>query len=323
MFKRKFWKWPLASLLVSAALATQANQTFQSDKADFHLETVAAGGLEHPPWAIAFLPDGSALITEREGRLRILEDGQLRSEPVKGLPELVVSGQGGLLDVLLHPDFEANRLLFLSYAHRNREGMTTRVARATLADNSLQDVEVIFEALPPRSNTSRHFAGRMQFDRDGNLYISVGDRGGEMDRAQDTADDAGGVHRITISGEPAEDNPPFADQSGFNASFFTYGNRNIQGMTRHPQTGEIWSHEHGPPRGGGDEVNVLRAGNNYGWPKVTYGIDYSGLPISSRTTMEGITEPLHYWDHPLRPLAWCSIPEIFSRNGRAICLSAP
>ncbi|HAC30442.1 MAG TPA: glucose dehydrogenase, partial [Marinobacter hydrocarbonoclasticus] len=287
MFKRKFWKWPLASLLVSAALATQANQTFQSDKADFHLETVAAG-LEHP-WAIAFLPDGSALITEREGRLRILEDGQLRSEPVKGLPELVVSGQGGLLDVLLHPDFEANRLLFLSYAHRNREGMTTRVARATLADNSLQDVEVIFEALP-RSNTSRHFAGRMQFDRDGNLYISVGDRG-EMDRAQDTADDAGGVHRITISGEPAEDNP-FADQSGFNASFFTYGNRNIQGMTRHPQTGEIWSHEHGPR--GGDEVNVLRAGNNYGWPKVTYGIDYSGLPISSRTTMEGITEPLHY-----------------------------
>ena len=294
MFKRKFWKWPLASLLVSAALATQANQTFQSEKADFHLETVAAG-LEHP-WAIAFLPDGSALITEREGRLRILEDGQLRSEPVKGLPELVVSGQGGLLDVLLHPDFEANRLLFLSYAHRNREGMTTRVARATLADNSLQDVEVIFEALP-RSNTSRHFAGRMQFDRDGNLYISVGDRG-EMDRAQDTADDAGGVHRITISGEPAEDNP-FADRSGFNASFFTYGNRNIQGMTRHPQTGEIWSHEHGPR--GGDEVNILRLGNNYGWPKVTYGIDYSGLPISSRTTMEGITEPLHYWDPSIAP----------------------
>ena len=137
----------------------------------------------------------------------------------------------------------------------------------------------------------------MQFDRDGNLYISVGDRG-EMDRAQDTADDAGGVHRITISGEPAEDNP-FADRSGFNASFFTYGNRNIQGMTRHPQTGEIWSHEHGPR--GGDEVNILRLGNNYGWPKVTYGIDYSGLPISSRTTMEGITEPLHYWDPSIAP----------------------
>src|SRR5690554_7145864 len=140
MFKRKFCKWSLASLLVSAALATQANQTFQSEKADFHLETVAAG-LEHP-WDIAFLPDGSALITEREGRLRILEDGQLRGEPIEGLPELVVSGQGGLLDVLLHPDFENNRVLFLSYAHRNRDGMTTRVARATLADNSLQDVEV-------------------------------------------------------------------------------------------------------------------------------------------------------------------------------------
>jgi len=286
----------LASLCtcLSVAQTVQAAETFTSDKASFRLETVAQG-LEHP-WSLAFLPDGSMLVTEREGRLRRIVSGQRLPETISGMPELVVSGQGGLLDVLLHPDFGYNSQLFLSYAHRNRQGMTTRVARATLTNNSLQNVEVIFEALP-RSNNSRHFAGRMAFDQEGKLYISVGDRG-EMDRAQDTADDAGGVHRITVNGKPAGSNP-FADRSGFNESFFTCGNRNIQGMTRHPQTGEIWSHEHGPR--GGDEINILRAGNNYGWPKVTYGIDYSGLPISSRTTMEGITEPLHYWDPSIAP----------------------
>jgi glucose/arabinose dehydrogenase len=137
----------------------------------------------------------------------------------------------------------------------------------------------------------------MVFGQDGHLYISVGDRG-EMERAQDTRDDAGGVHRITINGEPAPDNP-FLSNSDINDTFFTYGNRNIQGMTLHPDTGEVWSHEHGPR--GGDEINIIRAGNDYGWPKVTYGIDYSGVPISSRTTMEGVADPLHYWDPSIAP----------------------
>ncbi|PXX90308.1 glucose dehydrogenase [Marinobacter vulgaris] len=283
----------LSFVLVSAP--TLSGQTFSSDKAEFQLETVAQN-LEHP-WSLAFLPDDSMLVTEREGRLRIIRDGALVDEPVSGLPELVVSGQGGLLDVILHPEFEDNRTLFLSYAHKiSRKGMTTRVAKARLDGNQLSDVEVIFEALP-RGSTGRHFAGRMEFDREGNLYVAVGDRG-EMDRAQQTDDDAGGVHRLTTDGQPAPGNP-FTDDASVNDTFFTYGNRNIQGMTIHPETGEIWSHEHGPR--GGDEINIIRAGNNYGWPDVTYGIDYSGIPITDKTTMEGVTDPLHYWDPSIAP----------------------
>lgn len=256
---------------------------------------VIAKNLEHP-WSLTFLPDGSQLVTERAGRLRVIRDGTLVREAVTGLPELAVAGQGGLLDVILHPEFEDNQTLFLSYAHRNSNGMTTRVASARFDDKDLSNVEVIFEALP-RSKTTRHFAGRMVFDPEGHLYVSVGDRG-EKDRAQNTRDDAGGVHRITINGEPAPDNP-FLNNSGVNNSFFTYGNRNIQGMTLHPKTGEVWSHEHGPR--GGDEVNIIRAGNDYGWPKVTYGIAYSGVPISSKTTMAGVTDPLYYWDPSIAP----------------------
>ncbi len=281
-------------LLITASPLGVAAQTLSSDKVDFRLETVAEN-LEHP-WNLAFLPNGDQLVTERAGRLRLIRDGDLQTEDIAGVPELVVSGQGGLLDVLLHPDFENNQTLFLSYAHRTREGMTTRVARGQLDGNTLKNTEVIFEALP-RSNTSRHFAGRMVFDAQGHLYVSVGDRG-EKDRAQDLGDDAGGVHRITVNGEPVASNP-FIDKAGANDTFFTYGNRNIQGMTLHPETGEVWTHEHGPR--GGDEINIIRAGNNYGWPKVTYGIGYSGLPISSKTTMEGITDPLHYWDPSIAP----------------------
>lgn len=293
---KRFGRMSILLALTGAAATSLAwGQTFSSDKVEFRLDTVAEG-LEHP-WSLAFLPDGSQLVTEREGQLRRIKDGKLQEQPIAGVPELVVSGQGGLLDVILHPDFENNRTLFLSYAHKiSRKGLTTRVARATLESKRLSNVEVIFEALP-RGNASRHFAGRMEFDREGNLYVAVGDRG-EMDRAQATDDDAGGVHRLTVDGEPAPGNP-FLDNPSVNDTFFTYGNRNIQGMTIHPQTGEIWSHEHGPR--GGDEINILRAGNNYGWPDVTYGIDYSGVPITSKTTMEGVTDPLHYWDPSIAP----------------------
>lgn len=278
-----------------ASMHAIAENAFSSDKTDFQLEMIAEN-LEHP-WSLAFLPDGSQLVTERAGRLRVIKNGQLQPDTFGGVPELVVAGQGGLLDVVLHPDFADNRTLFLSYAHnRNGAGMTTRVARAQFDGEQLQNVEVIFEALP-RSGTTRHFAGRMEFDDQGNLYVSVGDRG-EKDRAQNTGDDAGGVHRITVDGKPAPGNP-FLDDGSANDTFFTYGNRNIQGMTRHPETGDIWTHEHGPR--GGDEVNILHAGDNYGWPKVTYGIAYSGFPISDKTTMDGVTDPLHYWDPSIAP----------------------
>ncbi|MBW4935839.1 PQQ-dependent sugar dehydrogenase [Marinobacter sp. F4206] len=284
----------MAGSLFLAGLPMVSAQTFSSDAGQFRLETVATG-LEHP-WSLAFLPDGAMLVTERAGRLRILRDGVLDPDAIPGVPELVVSGQGGLLDVLLHPDFEKNRTLFLSYAHRGDEGMTTRVAKAKFDQDRLEDVEVIFEARP-RSSKSRHFAGRMEFDSDGYLYVAVGDRG-EMDRAQDTSDDAGGVHRITVNGEPAPGNPGL-DNPRVNDTFFTWGNRNIQGMTIHPDTGAIWTHEHGPR--GGDEINILRAGTNYGWPEITYGIDYSGIPITLDTEKEGMAQPLHYWDPSIAP----------------------
>ncbi len=239
----------LTGTLLLVAVSSQANQTFSSDRADFRLETVAQN-LEHP-WSLAFLPDGAMLVTEREGRLRMIRNGSLLEAPISGVPELVVSGQGGLLDIILHPDFKQGR----------------------------------------------HFAGRMEFDREGNLYVAVGDRG-DMDRAQDNADDAGGVHRITTEGSPAPGNP-FLDTGGVNDTFYTTGNRNIQGMTIHPETGEIWSHEHGPR--GGDEINIIRAGTDYGWPTITYGIDYSGLPITSKTSQEGMAQPLHYWDPSIAP----------------------
>jgi glucose/arabinose dehydrogenase len=284
----------IAGSLMLVCVTGMASERFSSEEADFRLQTVAQN-LEHP-WSMAFLPGGSMLVTERAGRLRMIRDGALVDKPIGGLPELVVSGQGGLLDVLLHPDFEQNHTLFLSYAHGNREGMTTRVARAVLEGNQLTNVEVIFEALP-RSGTSRHFAGRMEFDRQGNLYVAVGDRG-EMNRAQDTGDDAGGVHRITTDGQPAPGNP-FLNDSSVNDTFYTFGNRNIQGMTIHPETGEIWSHEHGPR--GGDEINIIRAGTNYGWPEITYGIGYSGQPITMDTKKEGMAQPLHYWDPSIAP----------------------
>ncbi|MCM0611241.1 PQQ-dependent sugar dehydrogenase [Marinobacter sediminum] len=280
--------------LFLASVPLAVGQTFSSDRLEFRLETVAAG-LAYP-WSLAFLPDGSALVTERAGRLRMIRDGALEADAISGLPELVVSGQGGLLDVLLHPAFADNRTLFLSYAHRTGSGMTTRVAKATLQQDRLENVEVIFEALP-RSGSTRHFAGRMAFDSSGYLYVAVGDRG-EMDRAQDTADDAGGVHRMTVNGEPAPGNPGL-NNSRINDTFYTWGNRNIQGMTVHPDTGDIWTHEHGPR--GGDEINILRAGTNYGWPEITYGIDYSGLPITLDTRKEGMAQPLHYWDPSIAP----------------------
>lgn len=271
-----------------------ASLDFTSEKAHFKLDVVAAD-LEHP-WSLAFLPDGAMLVTERAGRLRVIRNEELLPKPVTGLPASAVSGQGGLFDVVLHPNFKKNQMLFLSYAHRSREGMTTRIARATFNKDRLESVTVIFEALP-RSGTSRHFGGRMAFDASGYLYIAVGDRG-DKDRAQNTGDDAGGVHRITVNGAPAPSNPGL-DDPNINDTFFTWGNRNIQGMTVHPQTGDIWTHEHGPR--GGDEVNILRAGTNYGWPEITYGIGYSGLPITLDTAKEGMAQPLHYWDPSIAP----------------------
>ncbi len=287
-------KLAIAVFLASTALAcVAAPKVYQSDQAEFIVEPVVSG-LENP-WGIAFLPDGTQLVTERTGRLRVIRDGKLVETPVSGVPKVATAGQGGLLDITLHPGFSNNRRLFLSYVDRNSEGLATRVDQAEYRDGALTNRKTVFEA-KPRSGTGRHFGGRMLIS-DGYLYVSVGDRG-ERQRAQDTTDDAGGIHRITISGEVPEDNP-FREQEGASPTLYTMGNRNVQGLAEGPRTGRIWSHEHGPQ--GGDEINIVRAGTNYGWPEITYGINYDGSPITDQTEKEGMAQPLHYWDPSIAP----------------------
>jgi aldose sugar dehydrogenase len=273
---------------------SSAQGSISSEQATFELVTVT-GGLEHP-WGMAFLPDASILVTERGGRLRIVRDGQLDPEPIAGVPPVYASGQGGLLDVALDPGFASNRLIYLSYAAEGDGGNITRVARAILGDGRLESLEVIFTA-EPLVRSSKHFGSRLAFDREGHLFITVGERG-QPERAQDLGDHNGTVIRLYPDGSVPEDNP-FVGVAGARPEIFSYGHRNAQGLAIHPQTGIPWLHEHGAR--GGDEVNVVRPGVNYGWPVITYGIDYSGAPIGEGTHKEGMAQPIHYWVPSIAP----------------------
>lgn len=254
--------------------------------------TRLAGGLQNP-WSLQFLPDGAILITERAGQLRVFRDGALVEAPVAGVPEVRRTVLGGLLDVVLHPDFEANQTLYLSYSKAVDEGFsTTAVARARFDGALLSGVEDIFVA-NTRSQSAVNFGGRMVFGPDDKLYLTVGERQ-EQDRAQDPMDHGGKVLRLEDDGSVPNDNP-FVDDPAYLPEIFTLGHRSPQGIAVHPETGEIWETEHGPL--GGDEINVLVAGANYGWPIVSYGTDYDGTQIteSGRTALEGFEPPLVYW----------------------------
>ncbi len=251
-------------------------------------------GLEHP-WALAFLPEDRMLVTERDGRLRLVESGKLVDRPVEGVPEVAASGQGGLLDVVLHPRFLENGLLYLSYAGATPQGAATHVMRARLAGGRLVDGEIVLVGGAGR--TGRHFGSRMAFDRAGLLYVSLGERG-QMDRAQDLGDLVGKIVRIDEDGGVPPDNP-FVGRSGARPEIYCYGMRNPQGLALNPWTGAIWEQEHGPR--GGDEVNILRAGANYGWPVITHGIDYSLLPIGEGKAKPGMEQPRHVWVPSIAP----------------------
>ena len=251
--------------------------------------TPVVDGLEHP-WGMAFLPDGDILVTERPGRLRVIRDGVLDPTPVAGVPEVWAERQGGLLDVALHPEFEDNRLVYLSFSKPGREGATTAVVRGRLEGNRLADVEEIFEA-DAWTNRGVHFGSRLLFDRDGYLFVTIGDRG-EMHEAQNLANHQGTILRLHDDGSVPEDNP-FVGQEGARPEIWAYGIRSPQGLTIHPETGELWESEHGPR--GGDEINLILPGRNYGWPVITYGINYDGTPITDITEKEGMEQPLHYW----------------------------
>lgn len=268
----------------------------QSEGLRFRTTTLTEG-LEQP-WGLAFLPDGRMLVSERPGRLRLLAaDGRLDPQAVAGLPPIAAVGQGGLLDVALHPEFSKNALIYLSYVAAGAGGYGTEVLRGRLEDHALRDVEVIFQ-MQPKSKAGHHFGSRLVFDRQGYLYITLGDRG-EMARAQQRDDHAGSVIRLHDDGQVPADNP-FVGQAGTRPEIFTYGNRNVQGAALHPQSGEVWAHEHGPQ--GGDEINILRSGANYGWPVITYGRNYViGTQIGEGSARPGIAPPLRQWTPSIAP----------------------
>jgi glucose/arabinose dehydrogenase len=260
------------------------------------IETVA-GGLEHP-WALAFLPDGGMLVTERPGRVRIVDKRGALSEPLGGVPAVLARGQGGLLDVELDPRFAENRLVYLSYAEPDDNGTAgTAVARGRLAGNRLEDVRVIYRQ-HPKVKGENHFGSRLVFGRDGTLFVTQGDRFEYRDKAQDLSSGLGKIVRLNPDGTVPSDNP-FFGRAGARPEIWSYGHRNIQAAAVHPDTGQLWTVEHGAR--GGDELNHPQAAKNYGWPVITYGVDYSGATIGEGTAKPGMEQPVYYWDPVIAP----------------------
>ncbi|WP_229426692.1 PQQ-dependent sugar dehydrogenase [Microvirga alba] len=283
---------------VASAASAQDTQRVRTDKVEVIVETVARG-LENP-WSLAFLPDGRMLVTERPGRLRIVAaDGKL-SDPVNNVPPVAARGQGGLLDVALDPNFKQNRLIYLSFAEERGEGRAgTSVARARLNDDgaALENVQVIFRQEPAHTG-GNHFGSRLVFDRDGNLFITLGERFDLREQAQNPANHLGKIIHIKPEGGAAANNP-FLNIQGTRPEIWSIGHRNVQGAALNPATGELWTAEHGAR--GGDEINIPRKGRNYGWPVITYGVDYSGVKIGKGTKRAGMEQPIYYWDPSIAP----------------------
>lgn len=287
-------------LVVITAASAQEAPTFESSAGRLSVELVA-GGLDHP-WAIQFLPDGRLIVTERSGNIRIIRNGQL-SEPVAGVPEVYKRGQGGLLDIALASDFESSGRIYLSYAEpaesaglQRGAGTAVMSARLVLEGESgrLEEQSVIFR-MNKFTTSDRHFGSRIVIGKDGNLFVTLGERG-ESERAQDVSDLAGAVVRIAPDGSVPADNPRL---EGWAAELWSKGHRNPQGATLRESDGALFIVEHGAR--GGDEVNMPQAGRNYGWPVITYGVDYSGARIGEGTEKPGLEQPLFYWDPSISP----------------------
>lgn len=278
----------------SAGAAPPPDKVFHTEAASFRV-TEVAGGLSHP-WGLAFLPDGGMLVTERGGRLRLIDEGRLVPEPIGGVPQVYASGQGGLLDVAVDPAFARNGLVYLSYADSDSTGTTTRVVRARLDGSRLVENEVIFDG-KPRASGRNHYGSRLAFGPEGMLYISIGERQ-ERDRAQELDDHGGKIIRIHPDGRVPQDNP-FVSRSGAQPEIWSYGHRNPQGLAFRPGTDELWEQEHGAR--GGDEVNLVHRGLNYGWPVITHGVDYSGLPIGVGKVKAGMEQPAFVWTPSIAP----------------------
>lgn len=251
------------------------------------------------PWGLAFLPNGELLVTEKEGRIVRIKDGQVVDRKVEGGPQSVRQGQGGLMDILLHPDFENNAWVYFTYASDEGPGAgaMTAVSRAKWNGNSFDEHSVLYKG-SPNTRAGQHFGSRLAFDPEGYLYFSIGDRGRRDVNPQDITRDGGKVYRIHDDGRIPDDNP-FKGIRGAREAIFSYGHRNPQGMAVHPESGDIWTHEHGPR--GGDEINLVQKGKNYGWPVISYGINYSGSRFTELTEKEGMEQPVSYWVPSIAP----------------------
>jgi len=249
------------------------------------------------PWGMTWLPDGSMLITEKSGELIHFKNGE--KTEIGNLPEIYVRGQGGLLDVALHPDYAENGWIYLTHASSEGEGDggNTKLIRAQLDGKNLVNIENLYKA-EPNSKRGQHFGSRIAFDNDGFVYFSVGDRGNRDVNPQDTSLDGGKIYRLNDDGSIPDDNP-FVNDPKAKKAIFSYGHRNPQGMAMHPNTGKIWVHEHGPQ--GGDEINIINKGSNYGWPIISYGINYSGSKFTEETARPGMEQPVYYWVPSIAP----------------------
>jgi aldose sugar dehydrogenase len=258
--------------------------------------TEIAKGLDHP-WSMAFLPDGSMLVTERVGRLRVIKGGSLQPQAIAGVPAVHTGSQAGLFDIVLHPDFAQNSIVYLTYAAGTTAANGTQVARARLDGSALRDVQVIFKATPLK-DTDNHYGGRMAFLPDGTFALTVGEGFEYREKAQDLTTDLGKIVRLNEDGSVPRDNP-FVGQASVRPEIYTWGHRNSQGLVFDPQRKRLYETEHGPR--GGDELNIIVARKNYGWPVITYGMDYSGAYVSPYTQRPGLEQPVIYWTPSIAP----------------------
>lgn len=294
---------PLKSVLLLSVLFTSTacsdthvdHSTSGQEPADIFKVEELTDGLKNP-WGLAFLPNGDALITEKNGDLRMLSAKGELSGPISGLPEVYAKGQGGMLGLAVHPDFASNQMVYVCLSVEGEGGASSEVHAGKLVSNQLQNVKPIFIA-QPKVDSNFHYGCRVTFDNNKDVFISLGDRGKGKEQSQDKTGHFGKVIRVKADGSIPSDNP-FVGKEG-DDDVFSYGHRNVQGMTKHPETGAIWTHEHGPK--GGDEINILSAGDNYGWPTITYGVNYNDTPITDKTAMEGMRQPLTYWDPSIAP----------------------
>jgi glucose/arabinose dehydrogenase len=291
-----FMRYSIALAAGLLALPTAGGaQTFKSSAGDLKIETVV-GGLANP-WALAFLPDGRMLVTEKAGRLRIATpDGKL-TPPLGGMPKVAASGQGGLHDVIADRNFAQNKTIYFCFAEPATGGARTAMARATLGEGKLDDMKVIFQQEGPLSS-GNHFGCRIVQAADGNLFLTQGDHFTYRDDAQNLANHIGKIVRVAPDGSVPKDNP-FVGRSGAKPEIWSYGHRNSQGAAIHPATGKLWEHEHGPQ--GGDEVNIPEKGKNYGWPVIGYGVNYGGGKIHEGTSKPGMEQPVKYWVPSIAP----------------------